>query len=285
MIRTVKELVLAFDCEWVPDPIAGRLLFDDLTEASDADVRQRLWAANGATPDNPTPFIRMVESRVVSIAMITRRKNGSSPAQLKLSWLPKLPNDPTSRSERSIISSFLGAIGKTKPQLVGYNSKGADLRILLQRALTLGVPCGSFLARGNKSWEGEDYFACDNDCHLDLMDLLCGTRPVPLNEFARISGIPGKMETSGLDVWRLWDEGKFDQIVQYNCFDAITTYLVWLRLAWIAGKFDSREYGEEQELLRQLLMELCDKPETAFLETYITEWDRLQAIHENYDHA
>ena len=78
----------------------------------------------------------------------------------------------------------------------------------------------------------------------------------------------------------MWQQGRYREIVEYNCYDAITTYLLWLRLAWISGRFTTEEYEEEQGLLRDYLMGLCEQPETAFLEAYINEWDRLLAIKE-----
>lgn len=284
MIRKVADLVLAFDCEWVPDPIAGRLLYRDLVDATDEAIVARLWQENGATEDNPTPFIKMVQSRIVSIAMLTRRARKDEPAQLKLSWLPKTPTDATDRDERAIIAKFITGIGRSKPQLVGFNSRNSDIRILAQRALTLGIPATGFLNKPNKPWEGEDYFARDNDCHIDLMDCISGFgRSVSLNDAAALSGIPGKFDSHGDDVWKMWSEGRYDEIVHYNCFDAVTTYLLWLRTAWISGRFTTTQYEEEQELVRQLLMDLSEEPETAFLENYIIEWDRLEAIHARYN--
>ncbi len=283
MIRKVADLVLAFDCEWVPDPIAARLLFPECATADAPEAIKQLWASNGATEENPTPFIKLIQSRVVSIAMVTRRAKPGEPAQLKLSWLPRNPDLASDRVESDIIGKFLTGIGRSHPQLVGFNSKNADCRILAQRAYILGIPAPGFLHRPNKPWEGDDYFARDTDCHIDLMDCLSGFgRSISLHDAAAISGIPGKFGTHGDMVWEMWQQGQFKEIVQYNCFDAITTYLVWLRTAWVSGLFTNDQYQDEQELVRELLMDLCDKPETAYLEAYIHEWDRLQTIHQSY---
>ena len=130
-----------------------------------------------------------------------------------------------------------------------------------------------------------DYFARDNDCSVDLMELIAGgfagrNAAVSLHEAATLCGIPGKFGTHGDDVLALWRAGRYREIVQYNCHDAITTYLLWLRLAWVSGRFTTDEYETEQALLRDTLMGLCDQPETAFLEAYLTEWDRLTDLRE-----
>ena len=290
MIRTIGDLVIAFDCEWIPDAKSARLLFPDTAVLSEEALLQKLWEANGATPENPQPFVRLMQSRVVSIAMMIRERKPHLPKEqqvsVKLVCLPKTPEVEESRDERKIVGGFLAATGSKQPQLVGFNSRNSDLRILVQRALALGIPAKGFLNRPAKPWEGVDYFGRDCDASVDLMDLIAGgysgrNAAVSLHEAATLCGIPGKFGTHGDQVFEMWQQGRYREIVEYNCYDAITTYLLWLRLAWISGRFSEEEYEQEQELVRDYLMGLCEQPETAFLEAYITEWDRLLAIKES----
>ena len=287
MIRTVGDTVIAFDCEWIPDVQAARLLFPDAAGLGEEELLARLFVANGATEENPSPFVRLMQSRVVSVAMVVRKAPAATgeDAQLTLSWLPKDPEDAAARAERNVIGKFVSAVGRTKPQLVGFNSRGSDLRILAQRALALGIPAKGFLNRPEKPWEGVDYFARDNDCSIDLMELIAGgfsgrNAAVNLHEACTLCGIPGKFGTHGDEVLALWHAGRYRDIVNYNCYDAISTYLLWLRLAWISGRFTTDEYEQERFLLRDYLMGLVEQPEMAFLEDYISEWDRLEALHE-----
>lgn len=287
MIRTVGDLVIAFDCEWIPDVASARLLFPDGATLSDDALLERLWEANGATASQPQPFVRLIQSRVVSIAMVKRTapKTPGEPPKLDLAWLPRNPDDPKARQEINIVGPFVTAIGKSSPQLVGFNSRASDLRILAQRAFTLGIPAKGFLNHPAKPWEGLDYFARDNDCSVDLMDLLAGgfagrNGAVSLHDAATLCGIPGKFNAHGDDVLALWRAGRYRDIVQYNCYDALTTYLVWLRLAWVSGKFSRDEYLLEQEALRNLLMGLVEDDGMTFLEAYLNEWDRLASIKE-----
>lgn len=289
MIRTVGDMVIAFDCEWIPDATSARLMFPEAEGMPDDAALKMLWAANGATDENPQPFVRLMQSRVVSIAMMIREYQPHLPVgervKLKLVWLPKNPDDASFRDERKVVGGFLSAVGAKQPQLVGFNSRNSDLRILAQRALVLGIPAKGFLNRPAKPWEGVDYFGRDCDASVDLMELIAGgfsgrNAAVSLHEAATLCGIPGKFETHGDAVFEMWQQGRYREIVEYNCYDAITTYLLWLRLAWISGRFTTEEYEEEQGLLRDYLMGLCEQPETAFLEAYINEWDRLLAIKE-----
>lgn len=287
MIRTVGDMVIAFDCEWIPDANAARLMFPDGAALSEADALKRLWEVNGATEENPRPFVRLMQSRVVSIAMVIREYLPHLPegerVRLRLVRMPQEPEEAASRDERKIVGGFLSAVGKRQPQLIGFNSRNSDLRILAQRALALGIPAKGFLNRPAKPWEGVDYFGRDTDVSVDLMDLIAGgfsgrNAAVSLHEAATLCGIPGKFGTHGDEVFEMWQQGRYREIVEYNCYDAITTYLLWLRLAWVSGRFVKDEYEMEQTLLREYLMELAEHPETAFLEAYINEWDRLLAL-------
>jgi hypothetical protein len=280
MIRSVKDEIWAFDCEWAPDPQAGRLLYGLPADMPDLDVMNVMWQRNGATPEDPTPFLKTILCRIVSIAAVRRRARGNE-IKLDLLWLPRDPADLAQQQEPAIISTFLQAIGKHQPQLVGFNSRNSDLRILMQRAVTLGLSAPEFCHRPEKPWEGVDYFHRDNEWHIDLMDLLCGWSSrgyVALHEVATLSGIPGKFAADGEQVPNMWIAGRLREIVQYNCFDALTTYLVWLRIAHLAGLFDDERYEDEQQLVRELIMQLAEQPENEFLSRYFDEWERLQAL-------
>ena len=43
MFKSVSNVVWAFDAEWVPDPEAGRRLFQLPEEITNAEVIQKMW--------------------------------------------------------------------------------------------------------------------------------------------------------------------------------------------------------------------------------------------------
>ncbi len=281
MIKNVKPRVWAFDAEWIPDPQAGRLLYGIPDSVEDpAEVMRVMWERGGATEDDPTPFLKTVVCRIVSIAAVERRVKAGSPATLALTSLPHDVNDPAQTAEASVVGKFLDAVGKNRPQLVGFNSIDSDLKILVQRAVVNGVRAAAFADRPDKPWEGVDYFARGSDWNVDLKEILGGWgKAVPsLHEIATLSGIPGKMDVDGNQVAQLWLAGDLRQIVEYNEFDALTTYLVWLRLAHFAGHFTAEEYATEQAGVESLLEEQSAKPERAHLRKYLDEWQRLRSL-------
>jgi len=280
LIRDVWDRVWAFDLEWVPDPIAGRLLHGLPDTLSDAEVLQVMWREGGASDDDPTPFLKTAVCRIVSIAVVERRSRGRGEAPtLNLLSLPRAPERDDDSREANIVGTFLEALGKHQPQLVGFNSRDSDLKILIQRGVVLGVQAGDFSRRPDKPWEGIDYFARSADCNVDLKEIVGGWgKSVPsLHEMAVQSGIPGKLDVDGNDVARLWLEGRRSEIVAYNEMDALTTYLVWLRLAHFAGHFGTAEYADEQARLR-LLVEREIAAGKRHLQRYLVEWDRLAAV-------
>jgi len=281
VIKSVKDRVWAFDAEWVPDTLAGRMLFDVPDSVTDAESIMRvMWEKGGATEADPTPFLKLVQCRVVSIAAVERRVKADGEVRLNLLSLPHDPDVPGERLESNVIGTFLGAVGEHRPQLVGYNSQQSDLSIFIQRGMILGLRAAGFSRRPDKPWEGIDYFARGSDWNIDLRDVLSGFgRGVPsLHELAVQSGVPGKMDVDGNEVARLWLEERYREILAYNEYDALTTYLIWLRVAHFAGHFSSDEYRIEQDRVRELLERECETATRAHLRAYIDEWNRLSAL-------
>ncbi len=280
MFKKVLDDVWAFDCEWVPDIRSGIVMLDLPPSTPPQRVMEAMWVQGGATAEDPQPFLKTVLCRVVSIAAVRRRVIDGK-TKVELLWQPRHFDDIQKCEEAEVLQNFLGAVGKVKPQLVGFNSRSADLKILLQRAVVNGLYLPDLCQRPDKPWEGVDYFGRDNDYHIDLIETLStwgNHGRVSLNEIARLSGIPGKFGVSGDDVAGMWLQGRIREIVQYNCFDAITTYLVWLRMAHLGGFFTNEQYEEEQNEVRDTIFGLLEHPDHGYLEYYLEEWERLESL-------
>ncbi len=136
-----------------------------------------------------------------------------------------------------------------------------------------------FCKRPNKPWEGEDYFNSRNsEASVDLKEVVAGWgKATPsLNEIATLSGIPGKMDVDGEQVASLWLDGHLDKIIAYNEFDALTTYLLWLRVAHFGGRFSTEHYEQEQELVREMIDAEIREGGKEHLGDFLEEWDRLK---------
>jgi predicted PolB exonuclease-like 3'-5' exonuclease len=275
MFKSVGQLVCAFDLEWVPDPNAGRKVYNLPAAMPDAEVFEVMWQEGGGSAEKPRPYLKTVLCRVVSVAAVIREQRGDGQVSLRLTTLPKDLEHPM--AEKELISTFLGYIGKRKPQLVGFNSHTSDLPILLQRGIATGVTAADFCQRPDKPWEGTDYFARHTEAHVDLKALVSGwgIGTPSLHEFAAAMGIPGKMGTDGSTVVDLWVEGNIRAIVEYNQFDALTTYLVWLRTALFAGFLSAEQYLREENQVRTLIHNHIANGDS-HLTRYLEKWDSLQ---------
>jgi predicted PolB exonuclease-like 3'-5' exonuclease len=284
MFKTVANELWAFDSEWTPDPVAGRRLYHLPDEMSDREVIRQMWKQGGATPEQPHPFLKLALCRVVSIAAVIRMVRPDGSVQLELKSLPKLEESGATQDEAEMLALFLNTVGHRGPQLVGFHSHAADIKIMMQRAIIKGVSAPTFCKRPDKPWEeGTDYFSKYSDDHVDLKEIVSGFgQATPsLHELATLSGIPGKLGVAGDDVAQMWLDGKLKEIVAYNETDALTTYLVWLRVAHFAGFFTDEQYEQEQNLVRGLIAEKLQDSGDDHLKAYQEEWARLRSLTTN----
>ena len=268
--------IWAFDCEWAPDLTAGRRVYRLPPDLPDDEVLRVMWREGGATEENPQPFLKTILCRLVSIAAVVRTVTPTQGASLNLWSVPALGEPlvgeprvtPEGVPEADILRAFLCHYEKREPVLVGYNSRNADIHILLQRAFVDGLQLPGFFKESTaKPW---------NQASIDLMDFLGGHGKgysASLDEVANQCGIPGKLDTTGHDVARLFYGGRSRDVVEYNMFDALTTYLVWLRMEFFSGHFTAAQYADEQELVRELLAAESAKPHGAYLNTFISAWN------------
>ena len=273
VLKFVHHEVWAFDAEWVPDPATGRIAYGLPEEMPDEEVLNVMWREGGATDEDPRPYLKTALCRVVSIAAVTRSQAPDGTVTLRLHSIPSEADG--NLSEAQILDRFLTAVGKAQPQLVGFNSSGADLPILIQRGIARGLHQPLFCRRPERPWEGRDYFARNSDWSVDLKDVLGGWgRSTPsLHEMASSCGIPGKIDVDGGDVVDLWLAGDIRSIAAYNECDALTTYLLWLRIAHFAGFISPEQYRAEQDQLRSLLRKRVEEQGAGHLERFLDRWE------------
>ena len=89
MFKTVENEVWVFDAEWAPDPAAGRMLYQLSEDLSDRKVVEEMWQRNGATEEDPMPYLKTILCRVVSITAVIRREAKDGEVKLLLHSLPE----------------------------------------------------------------------------------------------------------------------------------------------------------------------------------------------------
>ncbi|MEM1127913.1 MAG: hypothetical protein AAGI71_14765 [Bacteroidota bacterium] len=279
MFRSIQPTVWAFDCEWAPDAAAGRRLLDLPPDLPESDVFEAMWTAAGATADRPRPYLKTAWCRLVSIAVVERRVDDLGNVHVHLCSVPKTDED----SEQMLLNAFFGGLARRRPQLVGYNSQGADLKVLLQRGVIHGLAAPGLCERPARPWEGPDYFYPHSDWHIDLMRLLGGrgaTCPT-LADMAVLAGLPAKGEagtgvSGGHDVADLWLRREVIAIRHYNEIDALLTYLLWLRTAHFGGHFSASDYACEEGYVERLLEQGSDAG-AEHLQAFLERWRACSA--------
>jgi len=239
--------VLVFDIETIPDVAGIRALHDLPAELADAEVAE--FAFQRQRAKNGSDFLPHHLQRIAVISCVMRGDEGFKVWSLAE---PKL-------NEAEIIGRFFGGIEKYTPQLVSWNGGGFDLPVLHYRGLIHGVEASRYWEMG----EGDSYDARDfkwnnyigryHMRHLDLMDLLAMYQPrasAPLDELAKLMGLPGKLGMDGSAVWGTWLAGGSDAIRDYCETDVVNTYLVYLRFQQMRGRMSAAEHAAEIAFVR-----------------------------------
>ena len=269
MFKSVGRHLCAFDLEWVPDPTSGRRVYGLPATLPDADVLEVMWKKAGATPEKPRPHLKTALCRVVAVSAVIREQQTNGDIHLRLTTLPKQLDQLIDEGE--LIATFLGYLGQHHPQLVGFNSQTTDLPILLQRGLVAGIAAAEFCRRADKGW-GSDYFSRHGDAHIDLKPTLSGwgIATPTLHELAAAMGLPGQVRPEP-DVVDWWVAGDLRSIVEQSQYDAISTYLVWLRTARFAGFFSQAQCLEEEVRVRGMLADKIAQGDR-HLTPYLDRW-------------
>ncbi len=105
MFKNIKKQLWAFDAEWIPDPHSGRILYKLPDSMPDAEVMEEMWKQGGATEENPQPYLKTVQCRLVSISMVQRQVNDKGQIKLDLLSLPRTADEEI--GEREIYKNFL----------------------------------------------------------------------------------------------------------------------------------------------------------------------------------
>ena len=247
---------LVFDIETIPDVTGLRVLHGLDTDLSDAEVAE--FAFQKQRAKNGSDFLPLHLQRVVVISYVLRDAE---------KFLVRSLAEPES-GEAQIIQRFFDGVEKFTPQLVSWNGGGFDLPVLHYRGLIHGVTAPRYWEMGegdyrdSREFKWNNYISRYHARHLDLMDLLAMYQPraaAPLDQLAKLMGLPGKQGMAGDAVWTAWLGGRIDEIRDYCETDVVNTYLVYLRFQKMRGLLTVADHDAEILFVRNQLAAL-NKP-------------------------
>ena len=245
--------VLVFDIETIPDIAGLRVLHDLPADLADSEVAE--FAFQKQRVRNGSDFLPHHLQRVAVISCAMRSDDGFKVWSLAE---PKL-------NEAEIIQRFYSGIEKYTPQIVSWNGGGFDLPVLHYRGLIHGVAAPRYWEMGEggsydaRDFKWNNYIGRYHMRHLDLMDLLAMYQPrasAPLDQLAKLMGLPGKLGMDGSQVWQGWLDGRIDDIRDYCETDVVNTYLVYLRFQKMRGMLTAAEHDDEVAVVRKQLSEV-----------------------------
>jgi predicted PolB exonuclease-like 3'-5' exonuclease len=153
----------------------------------------------------------------------------------------------------------------SKARLVTFNGRCFDMPLLELAAFRYGYsPPDEYLDTRNRYKTPaidlldvlSNFGACRMDGGLDLL--------------AKMIGMPGKMDVKGEDVYRMYLEGKLQEINDYCLCDTLDTYFVFLRTRILAGYISVERETELKVKAKEFLeSKIADFP---ILRTYIEKW-------------
>jgi len=253
--------VLVFDIETIPDIASGRRLYE-LEGLSDVDVAKVMFHKR-REETGESEFLRHHLHRVVAISVVMRRAD-----QFKVWSLGDEQSD-----EADLIRRFFDGIDKYAPTLVTWNGGGFDLPVLHYRALLHGISAPRYWDTGelDRDSKWNNYISRFHWRHTDLMDVLASYQPranAPLDDIARMLGLPGKLGMDGSQVWDAYQAGKLVEIRDYCETDVVNTYLVYLRFELMRGNLDQSGYDQEVQRVREALNSETRPHWRAFLDAW-----------------
>lgn len=248
---------LVLDTESVPDGrLLGKVKYPDESLRPDEAVDRAQEEARLRSPDGST-FVPVTFHYPVAVCVI---RVGADFGLQSITCL-----DAPLYRPAEIVRKFWQGLAAYRAKLVTFNGRGFDLPLLELAAFRFGCSAHDYFYNSRNRYNGN---------HIDLHDWLSNYGACRLagglDLFSKVLGKPGKMETSGEQVYALYQAGQTQAINDYCMCDTLDTYFVFLRTRLMLGEFSARE---EAELVRRAREWLAGKVgELPALGRYLEHW-------------
>lgn len=226
--------ICIFDTETVPDVDALRAVYGYAGDDKDVMIQ----AFQMQKEKTSSEFLPINFHKVVAISAVMADEFGKF----------ERVNSIKASSEGELIHKFISFINSKNPRLVSFNGRGFDMPMLMIRAMKYNLSCPTYF---DTSTDGKDKWTnyrsrYDGVFHLDLCDHMGdfgAARGIGLDSICKSINIPGKYDTHGDDVFRLYLENDTDKIEEYCESDTLNTYWLFLKYELLRGNITIFDYA------------------------------------------
>ncbi len=249
---------LVFDTESVPDGrLIARVKYPGQELAPEEAIARAQAEAREASRDG-SDFLPVTFQYPVAVCVL---RVGSDFRIQALTCL-----DTPDFRPREIVKKFWLGVACYKAKLVTFNGRGFDLPLLELAAFDHGCQARDYFYNSRNRYNGN---------HIDLFDWLSNYGACRLagglNLLAKMLGQHGKMAVAGDQVYRMYRDGKLQEINDYCLCDTLDTYFVFLRTRVLTGDIS---LDQEEDLVAQARADLLGKAaELPALGPYLQGWD------------
>lgn len=273
-------MICVFDIETIPDTHLLRAKFGFEENLSEKEVCERAFKEQKEKSGSeflPIPFHRIISiSSVMSDEFGRFLKVGNFGRKAKEEFLQGVKKESKGADsvslelldsyECGLLRDFWEFFNKKQPKLVSFNGRGFDMIALFLRAMRYNIDASGFFEQINPQlnktkWENYRQRYSEH-FHTDLLDSLGGfgaVRGLNLDTLCQMSGLVGKYDMEGAQVYRCFFESKenlqnaLERIESYCQSDVLNTYWLYLKYLILKGELLLRDYADILSDLAQKL--------------------------------
>lgn len=257
---STQTAFLVIDTESIPDGRLLRLTKYPDENLTDDDAIERAQAEARENSNTGSDFLPVTYQIPVSVCVA---RVGRDFGLERITCL-----DAPRYRPREIVCQFWSGLEKLNAKLVTFNGRGFDMPLLELAGYRYGCPALNYFQRSRNRYSGS----------IDLLDWFSNYgayRMVGgLNLLAKMLGLPGKMDASGDQVYRMYREGRYQDINDYCMCDTLDTYFIFLRTRVMVGELTP---VQEADLIARARDYLTGRVgELPALKQYLENWNAAQ---------
>ncbi len=153
--------------------------------------------------------------------------------------------------EPAMPEKLVGIVRKARPDIVTFNGRKFDMPVITARCMRHGIAFPERFAR-------DVNYRFTDAGHFDVADFLTdygAGRQASLDAWAKMIGMPGKLDCSGADVAQMMADGRLRDVQAYCMADVAQTHAVRLRLELVRGMTSDRYRVAMQSLIDAIHIE------------------------------